>query len=173
MTASNPNLAWPLPSSAENAGRQLALRAALDYALSPLVVNARLGTVPTEERVLELADTFAAWLEGPKPEPDNQCRPVFQAVPGFNLGGVLKPAVDAAERLQEAIRAASAPADAAEEAAPTESGDSAIDDYIASDNRVIALTEKLIAEQRQLAQRMVIAEGKIDNLLRRPSRRAG
>jgi len=60
MTASTPNSAWPLPSDAENAGRALALRAALDFALSPQ--QQRRGMLPTEERVLELADKFAAWL---------------------------------------------------------------------------------------------------------------
>lgn len=62
MIASTPNPAWPLPSDAENAGRALALRAALDFALSPQ--QQRRGMLPTEERVLELADKFAAWLDG-------------------------------------------------------------------------------------------------------------
>lgn len=61
MTNSNPNPAWPLPSDGENAGRQLALRAALDFALSPQ--QQRRGMLPTEERVIELADKFAAWLD--------------------------------------------------------------------------------------------------------------
>lgn len=171
MTSSSPNPAWPLPSNRENAGRQLALRAALDYALSPITMQACPGMVRTEEGILELADKFAAWLEQAKAEPDNQCKPVFEAVPGFNLDAVLKPAVDAAERLQEAMRAASAPADAAEDTQQPETGDPAIDAYIASDDRVIDLIRKMDVILGQMGARLFLAEGKIENLLRRSSRR--
>lgn len=114
MTSSSPNPAWPLRSDAENAGRALALRAALDFAISPQ--QQRRGMLVTEERVLELAGKFAAWLA--------------DAEPAHFSGGTdirdLQP-TDTGH--------------ACDEAEALEAADPVIDAYIESDKRVMAMMQ--------------------------------
>lgn len=206
MTTSSPNPAWPLPSNRENAGRQFALRAALDYALSPITMHACPGMVRTEDGILELADKFAAWLEKSKvetlsgtrpgaPEPQAsfvryptyrarvdedgrfcglelcpgktfrfgaQSGPMPQELPplgakitglddeakyAWDLGAACwsAPDVEPVQFGDGTPMRDLQPTEPGVEAAATETGDPAIDAYIQSDNRIIAMVQRLEA----------------------------
>lgn len=149
MTSSNPNPAWPLRSEGENA----------EQGCLPPVCHVELTRPSIRERAFDAAQRLI--LSQP-----------HMAVGRLEQSRLADYVIEMAERFETWMRAALPPdlrvagdvafAEAAD--CQDQQGD------IASDNGVIALTEKLIAEQRQLAQRMMIAEGKIDNLLRRTAR---
>ncbi|PXW67881.1 hypothetical protein C7451_12317 [Blastomonas natatoria] len=169
MTNSNPNPAWPLPSEGENAEescipptphlelaklsiRERAFDAAQRLILSqPHMAVGRLEQNRLADSVIEMAERFEGWMRA-DPTPD--LRTFVGDIGPFSQ---LSP-TEITDHPGKYDWAA------------TETDDPAIDDYIASDNRVIAVTEKLIADQRHLSQRMIIAEGKIENLLLRAVR---
>ena len=179
MIASTPNPAWPLRSDAENAGRALALRAALDFALSPQ--QQRRGMLPTEERVLELADKFAAWLQEPADKADavhpNVCasgKPVTvttsQIVEELRQQAVsIKDIWTEIFRLRRDVPARGmdpVPADIPDEAEALEAADPVIDAYIESDKRVIDLTKHTAEELLKMAMRVTVLEDKVAGLVR-------
>lgn len=188
MTGSNPNPAWPLPSDSENAGdsilppachveltqpsiRERAFDAAQRLILSqPHMAVGRLEQNRLADYVIEVAERFEGWMRA-APTPDLR---TF----GDNVGEKIVAPLDQADGGAgidlDALLAAVAAKTALHcetSGDPTETGDPAIDAYIASDNHLMELVRQMDQNLGQMGARLFLAEGKIENLLRRAPRR--